>query len=53
MDPNKVVDDSNSPSYKNVYNKGEYQRRADVDAYAEFMKEEEIEREVMSGHSKW
>ena len=47
MDPDKVRDDSTSKGYKNMWNRGKYQHKADLDAYAEFMKEEEREQSIM------
>ena len=46
VDANKVIDDSKSPSYKPVWNRAKFIKKADVDAYVEFMIEHKKEEEV-------
>ena len=53
MDPNAVVDSSKKKNYKNMWNRAEYQHRADVDAYEEFMKEDRRESDIMQVKGEW
>ena len=47
MDPNSVVDQSNNKNYKNMWNRATYQHKADLEAYRQFMDEEEREQSIM------
>ena len=53
VDTNKVFDDSKSASYKPVWNRAKFIKKADVDAYVEFMHEHRKEMELYQDHGEW
>lgn len=44
MDANKVQDDSMQANYRPMYNRVSFQHKSDIDAYQEFIREEEKEK---------
>ena len=53
VDPNKVIDDSKSASYKPGWNRAKFIKKADVDAYVEFMREHRREVDIYQQRGEW